>query len=68
MQAVGTTVNGATVSTDIIFVQDNNHTLFTFPADFVWLRTVNFVLTATAATSGVTAVDFDNVAYVVSTC
>ena len=68
VQAVGTTVSGATVSTDIIFVQDFNHALFTFPTEFNRLRTVNFVLTATAATSGLTVVDFDNVAYTISTC
>lgn len=68
VQAVGTTLSGSTVSADLIFVQDTNHALFTFPLSFRELRTVNFVLTATAATSGLTAVDFDNVAYTVETC
>ena len=68
VQAVGNTLSGSMVSVDLIFVQDTNHTLFTFPRSFSRLSTVNFVLTATSATSGLTAVDFDNVAYTVSTC
>ena len=68
VQAVGTTLLSSIVSVDLIFVQNTNHTLFTFPHSFSRLSTVNFVLTATSATSGLTAVDFDNVAYTVSTC
>ena len=68
VQAVGTTITGSMVSVDLIFVEDINHALFTFPLSFSKLKTVNFVLTATSATSGLTAVDFDNVSYSVSTC
>lgn len=68
VQAVGTTLSGSMVSIDLIFVEDTSHALFTFPLSFSLLRTVNFVLTATAATTGLTSVDFDNVKYTVSTC
>ena len=68
VQAVGTTLSGSMVSVDFIFVQDTNHALFTFPLSFSKLKTVNFVLTTTAATSGLISVDFDNVSYSVSTC
>ena len=68
VQSVGTTISGSTVSVDLIFVEDTNHALFTFPLSFSELKTVNFVLTATSATSGLTAVDVDNVSYSVSTC
>ena len=62
------TLSGSIVSVDLIFVKDIDHALFTFPLSFSELKTVNFVLTATSATSGLTALDFDYVSYSVSTC
>lgn len=68
VQAVGTTLNGSMVSVDLIFTASLNQALFTFPSSFSSLTTVNFVLTSTSATTGLATVDFDNVAYTVSTC
>lgn len=67
-QAVGITLSGTMVSADLIFSAATTHALFTFPLSFSKLTLVNFVLTTTSDTSGLTAVDFDNVAYTVSTC
>ena len=68
VQAVGTTLSGSMVSADLILATSLNHALFTFPLSFSKLTTVNFVLTATSSTSGLTAVDFDDVEYTVSSC
>ena len=53
------------VTADLIFTAATEQALFTFPASFFDLTTVNFVLTATAVTSGLTLVDFDDLTYTV---
>ena len=66
VQAVGTTTTGGMVTTSLIFTPATVQKLFTFPSTFVKLTSVNFLLTATAATSGLIVVDFDDAVYAVS--
>ena len=49
-----------------MFNSGTANTLYIFLLTFVNLKSVNFLLTATAATSGLTVVDLDDTIYTVS--
>ncbi|KAK3175138.1 hypothetical protein OEA41_002384 [Lepraria neglecta] len=65
VEAIGTQTNGGMVTATLVNSGTVN-TLYTFPSTFVNLKSVNFLLTATAATSDLTVVDFDDTIYTVS--
>lgn len=66
VEAIGTQTKGGMVTATFMFNSGTANTLYTFPSTFVNLKSVNFLLTATAATSGLTVVDFDDTIYTVS--